>query len=71
MNLKLIIPTSWSEKKIMIMPAPILKNSELTRKKFPSIDVIEPKDIKTNEKPRVKKIVLIVIRLFFPSTSLS
>ena len=54
MNLKLIIPTSWSEKKIMIMPAPILKNSELTRKKFPSLDVIEPKDIKTNEKEQEK-----------------
>ena len=47
------------------MPATILKISELVNKKFPINDAAEPKAIKTKEKPKVKKIVLITIKLFF------
>ena len=70
-NLKLIIPINCSEKNIIIIPAIILKISELAKKNFPISDAVEPKVIKTREKPTVKKIVLITIRLVFFSTSLS
>jgi len=70
-NLKLIIPINWSEKNIIITPAIILKISELVKKKFPINEAVEPKAIKTKEKPKVKKIVLITIKLVFFSTSLS
>ena len=70
-NLKLIIPISWSEKKIIIKPAIILKISELVKKNFPIKEAVEPKTMKTKEKPKVKKIVLITTKLFFFSTNLS
>ena len=64
-NLILIIPISWSEKNIIINPAIILKIFELVKKNFPINEAVEPKAIKTKEKPKVKKIVLITTRLFF------
>ena len=70
-NLKLIILSRCSEKNIIITPAIILKILELTKKNFPISDAVEPKAIKTKEKPKVKKIVLTIIKLFFFSTSLS
>ena len=70
-NLKLIIPINWSEKNIIITPAIILKISELVKKKIPINEAVEPKAIKTKEKPKVKKIVLITIKFFFFTTSLS
>ena len=70
-NLKLIIPINCSEKNIIIKPAIILKTSELVKKNLPISDAVEPKAIKTKEKPKVKKIVLITIKLVFFSTSLS
>ena len=60
--MKLIIPSSWSEKNIIIAPAIILKISELVKKNFPINDAVKPKAIKTREKPKVKKIVLITIK---------
>ena len=70
-NLKLIIPINCSEKNIIITPAIILKISELVKKNLPISDAVEPKVTKTKEKPKVKKIVLITIKLVFFSTSLS
>ena len=64
-NLKLIIPSNCSEKNIIITPAIILKNSELVKKNLPISDAVEPKAIKTKEKPKVKKIVLMTIKLVF------
>ena len=49
----------------------ILKILELFKKKFPRKDAADPKIMKTEEKPRVKKIVLITIKLFFFSTIFS
>ena len=69
-NLKLIISNSWSEKNIIIIPAKILKISELIKKKFPINDAVEPNAINTKEKPKVKKTVLTTIKFFFFSTSL-
>ena len=45
----------------------ILKILELVKKKFPINEAAEPKAIKTKEKPKVKKIVLITIRFLFLS----
>ena len=70
-KLKLIIPISWSEKNIIITPAIILKILELVKKKFPINEAVEPNAIKTKEKPKVKKIVLITIRFLFLSVILS
>ena len=70
-NLKLIIPSNCSEKNIIITPAIILKISELVKKNLPISDAVKPKVIKTKEKPKVKKIVLITIKLVFFSTDLS
>ena len=53
------------------MPAIILKIFELVRKNFPINDAVEPKTMKTKEKPKVKKIVLITTKLFFFSNNLS
>ena len=49
----------------------ILKISELFKKNFPIKEAVEPKTIKTKEKPKVKKIVLITIKFLFFSTSVS
>ena len=70
-KLKLIIPISWSEKNIIIKPAMILKIFELTKKNFPINEAVEPKAIKTKEKPNVKKIVLRTIKFLFLSFMLS
>jgi len=70
-NLKLIIPISWSEKNIIIKPAIILKKLELFKKNLPRKDAVEPKIINISEKPKVKKIVLITTKLFFFSISFS
>ena len=70
-KLKLRMPIKLSEKNIIITPAMILKIFELTKKNFPINEAVEPKAIKTKEKPKVKKIVLITIKFFFFSTSLS
>ena len=71
MKLKFIIPISWSEKKIIITPATNLKISELFKKNFPTSEAVEPSAIKTKEKPKVKKIVLISIKLLFLPAILS
>ena len=52
------------------MLAIILKIFELVKKNFPINDAVDPKAIKTKEKPKEKKIVLITIKFFFFSTSL-
>ena len=64
-NLILIIPISWSEKNIIIIPAITLKILELFKKNFPRKDAVKPKLMNMREKPKVKKIVLITIKLFF------
>ena len=71
MKLKLIIPINWRESIIMIIPAKILKTFELTKKNCPINVAVEPNAMKTKEKPKVKKIVLTTIKLFFFPTSLS
>ena len=71
MNFKLIIPSNWSEKNIIIIPAIILKIFELVKKNFPINDAVNPKAIKTKEKPKVKKIVLITTKFFSLLTNLS
>ena len=70
-NLKLIIPIICSEKNIIIIPAAIRRILELFKKNSPRKEAADPKDINTREKPKVKKIVLKTIKLFFFSTSLS
>ena len=70
-KLKLRIPIKWSEKNIIIKPAMILKIFEFIKKNFPMNEAVEPKAIKTKEKPKVKKIVLITIKFFFFSISFS
>ena len=64
-KLKLRMPIKCSEKNIIITPATILKIFELTKKNFPIKEAVEPKAIKTKEKPKVKKIVLKTIKFFF------
>ena len=49
----------------------ILKILELFKKNFQRKDAADPKIMKTAEKPRVKKIVLITTKLFFFSTIFS
>ena len=70
-NLKLVIPSNWSEKNIIIIPAIILKISELIKKNFPIRDAVKPKAIKTKEKPKVKKIVLTITKFFSLTKSFS
>ena len=55
----------------MIIPAIILKILELLKKNFPIIEAVEPKAIKTKEKPKVKKIVLTTTIPFFSLANLS
>ena len=43
----------------------ILKILELVKKKFPINEAVEPSAIKTKEKPKVKKIVLKIIKFSF------
>ena len=43
----------------------ILKILELVKKNFPINEAVEPSAIKTKEKPKVKKTVLITIKFFF------
>ena len=63
-KLKLRMPIKLSEKNIIITPAMILKIFELTKKNFPINEAVEPIAIKTKEKPKVKKIVLITTKFF-------
>ena len=70
-NLKLIIFISWSEKIIIITPAIILKIFELIKKNFPKYEAVDPRTIKTKEKPKVKKIVLKKTRLLLFLTNSS
>ena len=70
-NVKLTNPIRWSEKNIITKPATILKITELVKKKLPINEAVEPKAMKTKEKPRVKKIVLITTKSLFFSTNLS
>ena len=53
------------------MLAIILKIFELVKKNFPINDAVEPKTMKTKEKPKVKKIVLITTKFFSFLTNLS
>ena len=55
----------------MNIPAQILKILELFKKNSPRKEAADPKDINTREKPKVKKIVFIIVELFFLSMSLS
>ena len=57
-KLKLIIPIIWRERKIIIIPAIILKTLEFVKKNFPTKDAVEPKAIKTQENPKEKKTVI-------------
>ena len=47
------------------MPAIILKIFEFVKKNFPIKDAVDPKAIKTKEKPKVKKIVFEIIKFLF------
>ena len=49
----------------MTIPAMILKMFELNKKNFPIKEAVDPNVIKTNEKPRVKKIVLTTTKFLF------
>ena len=71
MNFKLTIPMRCSEKNIIIIPEIILKILELFKKNFPRKEAVDPKAINMKEKPSVKKIVLMSIKLFFFSSSFS
>ena len=71
MNFKLIIPISCNEKNIIIIPEIIRKILELLNKNFPRKETVDPKAINTKEKPSVKKTVLMIIKLFFFSSSFS
>ena len=53
------------------MPATILNVFEFVKKIFPIYEAVEPKDINTKEKPKVKKIVLKIIKFFSLSFILS
>ena len=55
----------------MIIPAIILKIFELVKKNFPINEAVDPNDIETKEKPKVKKIVLAIIKFLFFSINLS
>ena len=70
-NVKFTNPIRWSEKNIITKPATILKIIELVKKKLPINEAVEPKAMKTKEKPRVKKIVLITTKSLFFSINLS
>ena len=70
-NLKFKIPRNCNEKSIIIIPATDLNIFELFKKNFPIKDAVDPKVINTKEKPKVKKIVLTITKLFFFSVSLS
>ena len=65
MKLKLVIPIIWSEKKIIITPAIILKILEFDKKNFPINDAVDPNAIKTKENPKVKQIVFTTIKFSF------
>ena len=67
----MIIPISCKEKNIIIIPEIIRKILELLKKNFPRKETVEPKAINTKEKPSVKKTVLMIIKLFFFSSSFS
>ena len=69
MNFKLIIPMRCSEKNIIIVPEIILKILELFKKNFPRKETVDPKAINMKEKPSVKKIVLVIMELFFSSSN--
>ena len=64
-KLKFIIPIRLSEKKIIITPAKILNTSEFVRKKLPIKEAVEPKAMKTREKPKAKKIVFKTTKFLF------
>ena len=70
-KLKFMIPINWSEKNIITTPEMILKILELFKKNFPINEAVKPKAIKTKEKPKVKKIVLKIIKFLSLSISLS
>ena len=70
-KLKLKIPIICRERKIIIIPAIILKILEFVKKNFPTKDAVDPKVIKTKEKPKVKKTVLKIIKFLFFSFILS
>ena len=53
------------------MPAITHSELELFKKKFPIKDAVKPKLINTRENAKVKKIVFIIIELFFLLTSFS
>mgnify|MGYP000615018253 CR=1 FL=1 len=55
----------------MTIPEMILKIFELNKKNFPIKVAVEPNDIKTREKPKVKKIVFKIIKFLFFSFILS
>jgi len=55
----------------MTIPAMILKIFELTKKNCPTNVAVEPKAIKTEENPKVKKIVLTITKFLFFSFILS
>ena len=64
-KLKFKMFSNWRENNTIIIPAIILKIFELTKKNCPRSVAAEPNAIKTKEKPKVKKIVLITIRFLF------
>ena len=55
---KLIIPISCNEKIIIIIAAILVISFEFENKKWPIVVAVAPNEIKTTEKPKVKKIVL-------------
>ena len=59
------MPINWSENNIMTIPAMTLKTFELVKKNCPTNVAVDPNAINTKEKPKVKKIVLTIIRFLF------
>ena len=55
---KLMIPISCNEKIIIIIAAILVISFEFENKKWPITVAVAPNEIKTTEKPKVKKIVL-------------
>ena len=53
-----MIPISCNEKIIIMIPAILVINFEFENKKWPTTVAVAPNEIKTTEKPKVKKIVL-------------
>ena len=65
----LINPIIWSEKIIIILPEMILNSNELLKINDPKKVAVAPKLMKTIEKPKLNKIIGIILIDFFSNNS--